>query len=91
MYLLYFRDIPYLVSCAFSTIPIFPLLIHIILYLLVKIKVVLLVIQYLRFSVVTSISKYDSCVSHSVVFFSWRSRGYMHGSHDVHDEMTADR
>ncbi len=36
MYLLYFGDIPNLVSCAFSTIPIVPLLIYRILNLLVS-------------------------------------------------------
>ena len=30
-------------------------------------------VEYLPFSMVTSISRYDSSVSHSVVFLSWSS------------------
>ena len=34
-------------------------------------------VEYFPFSIVISISKYDSWVPHSVVFFSWSSLGYM--------------
>ena len=33
-------------------------------------------VEYFPFSIVISISKYDSWVPHSVVFFSWSSLGY---------------
>ena len=32
-------------------------------------------VEYFRFSIVISISKYDSCVPYSVVFSSWSSLG----------------
>ena len=34
-------------------------------------------VKYFPFSIVTSISKYDSFISHSVGFFSCSSQGYM--------------
>ena len=34
-------------------------------------------VEYFSFSIVISISKYDSWVPHCVVFFSWSSLGYM--------------
>ena len=34
-------------------------------------------VEYFPFSIVISISKYDSWVPHSVVFFSWSSLGYI--------------
>ena len=33
-------------------------------------------VEYFPFSIVISISKHDSWVPHSVVFFSWSSLGY---------------